>query len=75
MRRIARVSSGRVVMDSTRSIRFLFFISLAESDVTAARMLSEYTTNSLDECWKLLSFIPHSTPHIEGDDISKYKLG
>ena len=44
--------SGRVIMDSTRSIRVFLFIPLAKSVATPVSMLNECAINSHDECWK-----------------------
>ena len=68
-----RVLIERVIIASTRNMR-VFLTPLAKSVVIAARTLNECANNSHDECWKYMSFIQHSTPQIEGGDISKHYI-
>ena len=50
IRRIVRVLNGRVIKDSSRSIRVLSEIPLTKCVTAAARMLNVSTTNFHDEC-------------------------
>ena len=57
-------------------VAYVFILApLAKSVAAVAIMLNEYAIDSDDECWKYLSVIRHSTPRIEGGDISKFTLG